>query len=170
MLFVEFILTLLAAAFHELAHTAAIVACGKSVKRIKIRPVGFTIEMSERLLTYNEEIIINLAGPFANALLFLIFRTSGGYPELFALVNMALFSINMLPVGMLDGGKILRAVLMKKLRYETACRICDTISLIFTILLWLAAVYLLLVTGSNISLYLAAVWLFRKLFLSKERS
>ena len=94
----------------------------------------------------------------------------GGYPELFALVNMALFSINMLPVGMLDGGKILRAVLMKKLRYETACRICDTISLIFTILLWLAAVYLLLVTGSNISLYLAAVWLFRKLFLSKERS
>lgn len=166
----EFFLTLLAAAFHELGHTAAIVACGKSVRRIKIRPVGFTIEMSEKLLTYNEEIIINSAGPFANILLFLIFNGAEGYPGLFSFINLALFIINMLPVGMLDGGKILKAILMKKLRYDTAYRICEALSLFFTLLLWLASVYLLLVTNSSISLYIAAVWLFKKMFFSKNVS
>ena len=102
-------LALLACALHELGHWAALRALGARVRRVRLTAVGAEMEV-DRTLSYGGELLAALAGPGANLALALAFSplTGGG---LFAGLNLALACFNLLPVGQMDGGRVLRCVL-----------------------------------------------------------
>ena len=101
---------LIAFLVHELGHIAAVVFCCGKWNRISLKISGAVISCSVR--GYTQEICCTAAGPAASFLLMLLmFRMR---PEL-ALISGSLGAVNLLPIYPLDGGRILRAILMLKL-------------------------------------------------------
>lgn len=98
---------LLAAAEHELAHLAALRLCGVRVEGIRL---GFgDAQIRTGFLGWRAEFICALAGPAANLLSFPAARIR--FP-VFAAVSLLLGLFNLLPMPPLDGGRMLRAVLL----------------------------------------------------------
>ena len=87
--------------------------------------------------------------------------------ELFVACSLSLAVINMLPIRSLDGGCIAEALLYK-ISPLHAHTVLPVISAVTLVLLWLAAVYLILLFNSNISLLLFCIYLFATLFLRCE--
>ena len=74
----------------------------------------------DRGLSYGQEAAAALAGPAVNLTLALaLCRLPGG--ELWAGLNLVLACFNLLPVGRLDGGRVLRCLLSWLLGPEWAC-------------------------------------------------
>ena len=100
------ILTIISALTHELGHKAAIYLLSNKRSRIRPHASGFRIKRADSL-SYLSEIIILLAGPCINLLLFICslpFRNSlGGYITAFGLVNLATGISNLLPIEGYDG-------------------------------------------------------------------
>ncbi len=90
-------------------------------------------------LSYRQELLVSLAGPMVNALLF--FAALETNPT-FALTNFGLFCYNMLPLYPLDGGRMLRAFLLLSLPEGIASRVEQGIGAACLLFLIGAAVYL----------------------------
>lgn len=94
---------LIACILHEMGHIFAmnfeISSVTFSASGIKIVPKGY------RIKSLREEILILLAGPFVNFILFIIFGVSE-----FGIINLVLMIYNLLPINSLDGGRILKSV------------------------------------------------------------
>lgn len=113
-------LALLSCTLHELGHLLVLLLLGVRVRRLSITAVGAEMEI-DRSLSYGGEVLAALAGPLVNLALALTFcRFSRGW--VFAGLNLALCCFNLLPVGRLDGGRVLRCVLAWLLGPEAAWR------------------------------------------------
>lgn len=111
-------LTLAASLLHELGHVAVIVFFRRKISRISIGVCGAIIETE--ILNYKQEILCAAIGPLINLLACLIcFQRY----YLFGLVNFILFAYNILPVYPLDGGRILRCVLLLRLSEDKVLKI-----------------------------------------------
>lgn len=99
---------LLAAVLHEASHLAVMRLSRVPVSEIVIRPSGVTIRAV--FPKSGLEAFSTAAGPLANLLLALIFRAP--YPR-FCLANAALLAYNLLPIYPLDGGRLLRLLLVR---------------------------------------------------------
>ena len=96
-----------AAAAHEVGHWLVIRMCGGQVSRLRLSAVGAQMQVVGTL-SYLAETCCALAGPMVN---FLIGFGSARLGWLvFAGMNLALGLLNLLPVGELDGGRVLRCV------------------------------------------------------------
>lgn len=158
-------LALLACALHELGHWAALRALGVRVRRVRLTAVGAEMEV-DRGLSYGGELLAALAGPGVNLALALAFSTLPG-GGLFAGLNLALACFNLLPVGQLDGGRVLRCVLACLLSPALAHRLVVCLDWFFTAgLLFLGA--LLVCFGGTATLFLTSCWLFSALCPEKE--
>ena len=149
-------LALLACVLHELGHLLAVRLAGGRVRRMSITAVGAEMEV-DRALSYGKEALAAAAGPGVNLALALVFcRLPGG--GMFAGLNLALACFNLLPVGRLDGGRLLRCLLAWLLGPEAAWRagravdglLAGGLVLLGGRLLWM---------GASPTLLLAAVWL-----------
>lgn len=149
-------LALLSCALHELGHLLAVRLLGARVRRLSLTAVGAEMEV-DRALTYGGEILAALAGPLVNLGLAVIFcRLPGG--TVFAGLNLVLCCFNLLPVGQLDGGRILRCALSWLLGPERSWLLCRQAD---GLLSWgLAALGMFLLgAGAGPTLLLTALWL-----------
>ncbi len=127
----------IAAALHEGGHILALRLQGTEIHSICLKSSGTVMEVGE--MPYRKELLVSLAGPLVNGLLF--FATLKNDPT-FALVNLGLFCHNMLPLYPLDGGRILRAFLQLSLPEAVATAIEQGIGIACLLMLTGTAVYL----------------------------
>ncbi|MBC2594829.1 site-2 protease family protein [Ruficoccus amylovorans] len=125
---------------HEYGHCFAARRYGVKIPRILLLPIGGMAQFSHIPREPGRELVITLAGPLMNFLiagvLFAVLGSSGGYlfynpfslhPREFLTMlmiwNLAMGIFNLLPIFPMDGGRILRALLVLKFDYLTATRL-----------------------------------------------
>lgn len=149
---------LCAAAIHELGHCAAIWAVNGRITLLRLSAVGAELQL-EGTLSYRQELICALAGPALN----LVTAFPAAYVgwEVFAGINLALGVFNLLPIGILDGGRIISCVLAMVFGPEAGCRLRSGVDLLFVMAMLLGGAVLFL-AGGSVTLLLAAAWLLGK--------
>lgn len=116
---------LLSAVLHELGHALALFRMGQPPREICFRLEG--ARMTTPPLSYRQELLCAMAGPAVSLFLGLtlpFFPMLGGY-------SLCLGLFNLLPLGSLDGGRMLRCILLLHLPEHRALRIFRRIN-IFT--------------------------------------
>lgn len=135
----ELIYLLVFSALHELGHFSALLLCHGKAERLIFSYYGFALKYVDNLPRSREALVI-IFGPFVNLLIYLILRDD---------INLILFTLNMLPVYPLDGGRILNLYCRKASK---------TVSIIVLILIYLLSIYLI-VYKKSFSLLLIALYL-----------
>ena len=153
-----------AAAVHELGHVAAVRALGGRVGSFRLTGVGAVIQpRRERMFSYGEECLVALAGPAASVLLAIGAATWGrhfGGADAYLLTGGRLGRgvFNLLPIGPLDGGRILRAVASRWAGPDAGDRVCGLLTKVLAAGLAALGVWVLGKSG-NFTLLLCAGWL-----------
>ena len=144
-------LALAACALHEGGHLLALRAMGAEVAGT---------------MSYPQELLSALAGPGCNLLLAALFcRLPGG--SLFAGLNLALALFNLLPIGALDGGRVLRAALNWLVSPQAGDRVCPPLERALAGCLLSFGAFLA-GAGGSVTLLITAIWLFSSLSWEKE--
>jgi stage IV sporulation protein FB len=111
----EYILYVLFIGVHELAHLACGIGLGYKFNQLHILPFGFKLSFQKDIVRPYDDMIISISGPFINFVFFGIFYILNQYGYSFAdkmkSINLIIGIFNLLPVGFLDGGRILRTFL-----------------------------------------------------------
>lgn len=156
---------LLACVLHECGHWLAIRALGGRVSQLKVTCAGAELRLSAaRPLSATRMALAALAGPGTNLLLawgsiLLARRGIGAQLYFFAGVNLGLAIFNLLPVGWLDGGRILESLLKGAGREDEGERVTELCSDIAAGLLLGAGLLLLWQSGGhNFTLLIAGIW------------
>ena len=153
-----------AAAVHELGHVAAVRALGGRVGSFRLTGVGAVIQpRRERMFSSGAECLVALAGPAASVLLAIGAAAWGrhfGGADAYLLtgVSLALGVFNLLPIGPLDGGRILRAVASRWAGPDAGDRVCGLLTKVLAAGLAALGVWVLGKSG-NFTLLLCAGWL-----------
>lgn len=105
---------------HEIAHLIVGIAFGLKIKMVNMNPFGIKIEfysLKDKKITSKQKVILNFAGPLFNfvlAILFSVFQIEEKIKLDIIYTNIALGIFNLIPIMPLDGGKILKEYLSKK--------------------------------------------------------
>lgn len=135
----------LAIVFHELAHSLVARRLGLPMKGITLFIFGGVAEMSEEPENPKTELLMAAAGPLSSIVLGLVFllvraaARAGEWPvpirgvvSYLAFINFILAAFNLLPAFPLDGGRILRSLLWRRLdSLRRATRISSQIGGVF---------------------------------------
>lgn len=123
---------------HELAHALVARRLGVGVRDILLLPIGGVARLERMPRSPGDEILIALAGPLSNFALAILLaplvwlvhhQASQGslswqgvwvYVRQIFLLNLALGTFNLAPAFPMDGGRVLRALLARKLGYFRA--------------------------------------------------
>lgn len=143
---------------HELGHAITGIILGLKIKKININVLGLSIEFEnygkERI---NNKIIIDIAGPAINIIFFIIaviFKK-----EEIAYINILLAIINLLPIYPLDGGRIVKNVLLKKYNYKQVVGYTEKISKdILIIITAISSILILYIKNVGIFLVIIYLW------------
>jgi stage IV sporulation protein FB len=104
--------------FHELGHILAATNCRASVEEVVLMPFGSVAKLGRWLGTEPKtEAIIALAGP-ANSLVLCVVGLllgDGMLGDKLLEVNLLLLTVNLLPILPLDGGRVIRSEVVKRL-------------------------------------------------------
>ncbi len=166
------VLALCAAAVHEGGHLVCMLAFGERPSRIFVAPFGFSITRFSNS-GYRREMLIALAGPFANIfvafamMLVMLFGHVHGLLKPIA-VNIALAVFNLLPIEPLDCGRAVRCFLMCKMNSARAEKTVFGIGIVFLIPLSALGFYVLIKSKYNITLLLASIYLSFMLLKRRE--
>lgn len=162
---------------HELFHLFASIILGVEVKSIVILPFGMTLRLEKNIIRYpKKEIIIALSGPLANVIMIILANTF--YKEnynnlnflLFMLINYSVLLINLIPVPPLDGGRILRAVMIRSRGLMGASKFLLKVSRFFVVLVFIMGILVLIKTRGNPSLCIIGAFLVFSMVEEKKTS
>ena len=147
---------LLACALHETGHYLMLLLLGSNIKGIYITVFGAKMEFGNEL-SYPEEAAAAVAGPLVNLVLAVC---CSGFPKLysFAGVNLALGVFNLLPVGTLDGARIMGCVTAQLQNERFAYRINRCVTIAFTVFFGAMGMVAAIV-GGNLTLLIMCLWL-----------
>ena len=139
------ILTIISAVIHEIGHGVAISCFSKGGGRLRGHSTGFRIKEKD-ILSYQKEILILLAGPCANLLLFLLTiplsSALSGYLCIFGYINLATGISNLLPLEGYDGYNALHTFFRARGKNVLITNL-ETFSFIFSVLMTFIALYLI---------------------------
>lgn len=160
-LFLSFLFSLL----HEAGHMAAVAACKGEIREISFYPFGIAMKLRKNCcFSRMQEFFVLFAGCAVNLLCAAIFWFSK--PALY--INMGIFLFNILPVGCLDGGRILSLFLHGCFSEKEADMIHNAVS--FAVLLPLsAAAFYITVRSGQFTLLLCCAYLALTLMRKPDR-
>ncbi len=159
---------LLAAAIHELGHIICANIFSIPIKKFRLNLFGALIETDPLNCSYKKEAILSAAGPLANIICSLLvlalfdrgfFVTSRGL-QYFFISSLSFAFINLLPIDSFDGGRLLSCILLQWLTPEAVGKILKYLSIFFFFIIWSFSVYLIMKTGSSLSLFVFSGILF----------
>ncbi len=158
-----------AALFHELGHIFVMKLLGVGAREIEVTLFGAEIRSVPRMLSTAGEVAVYSAGAAANIVTAgaVYFLFSGEWVTLFIICSLSLAVFNLLPIKTLDGGCLFEAV-CRRVIPNVADRVTSAVSSATLLVLWLLAVYLLLICGGNVSLMLFCVYMFATLYLKDQ--
>lgn len=110
---------------HELAHALVARGRGLPIGDISLYPFGGVAKLLSPPKTSRDEIVVAVAGPAASLALafsFLALSPLGAVAATLARVNLMLGVFNLLPALPMDGGRVLRALLARRLGFYGATR------------------------------------------------
>ena len=169
------LVALSAAALHELGHICAAKLTGIHLSSLSLDLLGARLTTERRLSSYKNEIILCAAGPTTNFLCSLAalsvghFISNGQIKEFvnfFAASSAALGILNLLPIKSFDGGRILDCALTRFFGIYVASKIISVLSFLCCFSLWSLSVYLMMRSGSSLSLFVFSISLFSRIFVS----
>ena len=143
------VLTVIAALIHEMGHIGAMLILNKSVSSAPSgRVYGFRIKTG--VLSYKQEIIVSMAGPFVNILFSILFFNKNDYLSSFALINLMTATSNLLPIENYDGYRALYAtVSLASKKEDLAARVLPKLSFVFSALICFISLYMMLTLGEG---------------------
>lgn len=128
---IDVLLLLALVCSHEGAHLAVAAGLGCRVTELRLMPLGGALTLGpEAEVVPRTEIAVALAGPLHHLVLLAAARLAGPFPQalgshwlFFLQANLSLALFNLLPVYPLDGGRILRAMLVPARGFAEATRL-----------------------------------------------
>ncbi len=154
----------ISALIHEIGHLVSMKALKYPPASFEIQPVGFKIVRQNAYGGYISDMIVAASGPLVNLLAVLVVyifalvsRTDTA--AFIIAVNLSLFAMNIIPVGILDGGRILYALLAHFFGIRAADSITPKVSVAFSIALVLVGIITFSINGYNFSLLLIGIYL-----------
>lgn len=156
-----FALTVVSAAVHELGHYAVLCAFGVRPYLLRLELTGAAMYFDESRLSYPKELAAAAAGPLAGLLLAFAAAFSGAHA--LSGVSLLLSVFNLLPIGGLDGGRMLAALLSILMDNERAQRVCFWVTALSAAALLIFGAALMIHSRSGSALILAGAVLLLKL-------
>ena len=157
------VFAVISALCHEAGHILTAKLLNLDNARIYSKMYG--ISLKTKALSYRDEIKIALAGPLVSFCLFIIFSIlfdifrENKYLLYAAFSNFALFTLNILPLYPLDGGRALYCFLCLKINADKVRIIIKTVSFLFLLPLGILSVIIFLRSGFNLSLLIICLLL-----------
>ncbi len=140
------VLAILCAVFiHESGHLFAFFATGAGLPSLRGSPFGL-IFMPSRQMSYKQELLVALAGPFFNLAFAFALLFFGG-DDAFGLIagmNIGAALYNLMPISTLDGGRIVFSFLSIIFEFRTAFSISRAVSVFFLSLFLFFSLWLIL--------------------------
>lgn len=153
----------LAGIIHELGHLLAFFITGYAPEKISFELCGIRLEKNNYDMSLSKQLIVLFAGSAVNFAVFfcLIFTLKSiNALSVFAAGHLILGIVNLLPVTAFDGGKILEIILELILPPDKAQRLMSAIKIITLCLLFFAGATVFIQSGTNLSLFVLAVYVF----------
>lgn len=144
-------------AIHETAHIITAKMCNVKIDGVEILPFGITMRIDKNCITDTwNEIKIAAAGPVSNFLIaYFAYGFYGGvHREYIISASLVMGIFNLLPALPLDGGRIMRALMVKKLGHIRAATVAIRITNIMAFFIIISGLYVLYITGFNFSFLL----------------
>ncbi len=160
-------------AVHELAHIFVAKMCRVEVDGVEILPFGITMRLAKNCITNTyDEIKIALAGPLSNFLIayFVYGFYDGMYREYVITASLAMGIFNLLPALPLDGGRILRAFMVKKIGHIRATSFAISVTNVMAIFIIAGGLYAIYATGFNFSFLIIGSFLIANLTEEKKNA
>lgn len=162
--------TLFSVLLHEVGHLIFMWIFECEPKSIKLVPASISITRGMSAKKYGD-LLISLAGPMVNLIMFCslyvnFLITKSAFSLDCALINLAFFIFNMLPVSGLDGGTVLKIILSKKFKDPLkAERIVRIITLAVGLLVGIIGITLIINGELNISVFIVAIYIIISAFI-----
>ena len=146
---------------HEVGHITFAKIAGAKIKKLKIGSFHLSLSYDCSELSYKREILVQLGGIIFNltsaGILSLFSDFGGGSVDFFIICSLCLAVMNLYPASVLDGGGVLKSILLLKMDEDRAVRIFKSVSLVCIILMWMLSVYLQIIFCANLSLFVISV-------------
>ena len=151
---------------HELVHALVAKKLGYALGRIKLLATGAVLEAESDDFSFKDEIKIAISAPLFNLFIAIfllgiwwIFPESYNYTQDVFVINLAIFSFNILPIFPLDGGRVLLAYLSLYLDRKTALLVTKSVAILLSLCIFMLFVFSLF-SSPNFSLGIIAITLF----------
>lgn len=138
---------------HELGHILMAYILRVNINEIILLPIGVNAKYIQILPIY-KDLLISVAGPTVSIILAIISSN-----VLYSNINILIATLNLIPIYPLDGGRIIKSIVVFFVGYKNGIIICGNITKIFAILLGLVSV-IFAVYFRNYSLILVVLYVF----------
>ncbi|MBE6605889.1 MAG: hypothetical protein E7635_02485 [Ruminococcaceae bacterium] len=154
-----------ALAVHELGHLFMMLILKVKIYSARTRFWGVLIGADYSKSSYVKELLVSISGILANILGAHIFFLLKQSEYAYAMLAYGLF--NLLPLYFLDGGDILRTLLLIiGMSESTVYKLMRRLSVIISIFIWIVAIYFAM-KGASITLLLTSVYMISVCFFDK---